>query len=254
MGDGKVAAGDGSGHQECAGFDAVGDDGVFRAVKPLHALNPDGGGAGAFDLRAHGEQQFGEVHDFGFARGIAENGFAACQRGGHHQVLGSGDGNPVEVDGAAAKTLGGDRLDVPVRLLDAGAKLFQAENVEVDGPGADGAAAGHGHTGPPAARHQRAQHQAGGTHGLHQLVGSLRADDVPGFQPHRSTLDVGAGADIHQQALHGADIAHARDPVQGYGLFGQQRGRQRGQRGILRTAGFDTAVEGGAALNDELIH
>ena len=53
----------------------------------------------------------------------------------------------------APQSIRRDRLDVAVRLMNARAQLFQPENVQIDGPRADGAAARQRN---PRARPQRA--------------------------------------------------------------------------------------------------
>ena len=78
----------------------------------------------------------------------------------------------------AAQAVGRHGFDVAVRLMDRRAQLFQAEDVQVDGPRADGAAARQRNARAAAARHQRPQHQAGRAHGLDQLVRRFRADDA----------------------------------------------------------------------------
>ena len=83
VGDGEVAAGDGACDEEGAGLDAVGIDAVMRAVEAGDALYADGGGSGAFDLCAHGNEEGGEVADFGFARAVFHQGFAFGEDGGH---------------------------------------------------------------------------------------------------------------------------------------------------------------------------
>ncbi len=94
----EVAAGDGSGDEEGAGLDAVGVDLVAGAVEFGDALHADGGGAGAFDLCAHGDEEGGEVGDLGLAGTVLEEGFAFGEGGGHEEVFGAGDGDLVEDD------------------------------------------------------------------------------------------------------------------------------------------------------------
>src|SRR5690606_30162284 len=59
------AAGDRASHQEGAGFNPVGHHRVTGAVQALDALDGDGIGAVALDLRAHGDQALGQIHHFG---------------------------------------------------------------------------------------------------------------------------------------------------------------------------------------------
>jgi len=66
----EVAAGDGSGDEEGAGFDAVGIDAMARAVEFGDALDADGAGAGAFDFCSHGGEEGGEVCDLGLAGAV----------------------------------------------------------------------------------------------------------------------------------------------------------------------------------------
>ena len=128
------------------------------------------------------------------------------------------------------------------------------EDVQVDGPRADGAAAGQGDPGAAGARHQRAQHQARSAHGLDQFVGRFGAQDALRPETNGLALHVHGGSDIHQQALHGADVAHAGHAMQGDGFIGQQRRRQRGQRRVLRAVGRNLAAKRGSARNYEFIH
>src|SRR5262249_55630310 len=210
-------------------------DGVLGAAEPLDALNPDGGRARAFDLRAHFDKQLGEVGDLRLAGGVAQDGLAAGQHGGHHEVLGAGDGDAVEVHRAAAESAGRLGFDIAVLLVDGGAELFEAEDVQVDRAGADGATAGEGDAGAAAARDEGPQDETRRAHRLYELVGRFGADDLPGVQPHRLAGYVAGGADVDEEALHRADIADAGDAMQRDRILGEQRGGKSWQRGVLRS-------------------
>ena len=90
--------------------------------------------------------------------------------GGHHEVLGAGDGHRLQHQPRALQAPGA-RLDVAVLDVDVGAHGLQARHMDVDRARADGAAAGQRHIGRAEARHQRPEHQDRGAHGLDQLVG-----------------------------------------------------------------------------------
>jgi hypothetical protein len=209
----EVAAGDGAGDEEGAGLDAVGVDAVARAVEFGDALDADGGGAGAFDLRAHGDEQGGEVGDFGLAGAVFEEGFAVGEDGGHQQVFGAGDGDLVEDDVRAFEAVGAG-FEVAVVLGDGRAHGFEALDVQVDGAAADGAAAGHGDAGDAGAGDERAEDERAGAHGLDDLVlgdgvgedGALDAGAVLGAAV--AELDLGA---------HGGRAACARSRCRGPG-------------------------------------
>ena len=109
-------------------------------LQALDALDDDRVGAGAADLRAHGDQEIGEIDHFGLARRVLEHGLALGQRGGHHEILGAGDGDGLEHQPRALQALGA-RLDVAVLDVNVGAHGLQARDVDIDRARADRAAA-----------------------------------------------------------------------------------------------------------------
>ena len=113
VGEQEFAAGDGSRDEECAGFDAVGNDGVRRAVKSFDALDADRGRARAFDFRAHFDEQLGEIGDFRLERAVFKNGFALGEHRRRQNIFGAGDGDFGEAKRGAAQALGA-RFDVAV--------------------------------------------------------------------------------------------------------------------------------------------
>ena len=250
----EIAARDGACDEEGAGLDTVGDDGVFGGVEAGYAADSNGGSAGAFDLRAHFGQKIREISNFGLSGGVLEPGLAVRQHRGHHEVLGAGNADPVEVAARAVQSGGGFGLDVAVLLANACAQLLEPTQVQVDGARADGAAAGQGNPGTAGAGQQRPQHQAGGAHGLHQLVGSLGRQDGPRLDRQHAGLQLQMGPDAAQQLPHGDDVAHRGDSVQGHRFLGQQAGGQGRQRRVLRATGRDLPAQRNAAPDDESIH
>ena len=77
-------------------LDTIRNDAMARALKFRDALDPDGGGSCAFDLRAHFVEQVRQVGHFWLASAIPHDGFALCQCGGHQQVFGPGYGNSLK--------------------------------------------------------------------------------------------------------------------------------------------------------------
>ena len=99
----QVATGDGAGDEEGAGLDAVGVDAVTRSVELGNALDLDGGGACALDLRSHGVEQRGEIGNLRLACTVLEEQtLAVRERRGHQQVFGSCDSDLVEDDMCSA--------------------------------------------------------------------------------------------------------------------------------------------------------
>src|SRR6478752_4415920 len=173
----EVATGKDGGNHESPGFNAIRNDPMARAVELLNAMNANCMGAGSFDFRAHLGEQRGQVNDLRLARAVFHDGFTLGQGCGHHEVFSSGDGDPVKNNVAAAQAAGAG-FNVAMLLLDGGAQAFQAFDMEIDRPGANGAAAGLGDTGASAARKQRSQDQRGSAHGLYQFISSFRVDQV----------------------------------------------------------------------------
>jgi len=67
-------------------------------------------------------------------------------------------------------------------------------------------------------------------------------------------VDFNVRPNIDQEALHGPDIAHARNAAQHHRFIGQQRCGESGQGGVLGAAGGDCSVQRHAAFYDEFIH
>jgi len=253
----EIATGDGSCDEEGSSFDAVGVDAVTCAVKFGHALDADGGCAGAFDFGTHCDEQGGEVGDLGLPGAVFEDGLAFGQGGGHQEVFGAGDGDLVEDDVRAFEAVGSG-FEVAVVLCDGGTHGFEAADVEVDGAATDGAASGHGDAGDAGAGDERPEDERAGAHGLHDLVlgDGIREDGA---------LDVGAvlgaavaefdlGAHAGEELTLGFDVLDLRDVFEDDLVFGQDGGGHARKSGVLGSGDFDGAEKGVAAAYYELIH
>jgi hypothetical protein len=146
-------------------------------------------------------------------------------------------------------------MDVALLDRDLGAERLEPADVQVDRARADRAAAGQRHQGLAEARHQRAQDQDRGAHGLDQVVGR----DVA---PRRPRIDQDAHALVHhqlhahlaQQFHRGGDVVQVRHVADLDRLVGQQRGGQDRQHGILGAGDPDLAIERLAAADHDLGH
>src|SRR5690606_23669321 len=156
-----------------------GHDRVGSTVQALDAVDGDGIGAVTLDLRAHGDQAFRQVHHFRLARGVLDHGLAAGQGGRHEDILGTGHTHGIEevvrATQAAFRRAG---LDIAAFHGDLGAHGLETADVQIHRPRADGAAAGQGHFGVAEMRDHGSQHQNGGAHGFHQLVGRDQGGDA----------------------------------------------------------------------------
>ena len=101
-----VAAGRRHGAQEGAGLDAVGHDAVRGAVQALDALDADAARCrGPRSCAPMAISSSARSATSGSLRGVLEHRLALGQRGGHHQVLGAGDGDHVGGDARALQPL-----------------------------------------------------------------------------------------------------------------------------------------------------
>jgi hypothetical protein len=122
-------------------LDAVGDDCVLGPVQVIDTVNADDRSAGP-SIRAPILLSRTARSVTSGSRGILQDGIPAGHHGGHHEILGAGDGDDaVETHHGAAQALRSFRFDVAVLLANARAEMFKPGHVEVDWARADGASA-----------------------------------------------------------------------------------------------------------------
>ena len=236
------------------GLNLVGNDAVGAAVELLHAPDADGIGARALDVGTHGVQEVGQVHDVRLLGGIFDGGGALGQGRSHHDVHGSAHADHVQIHGSAGQAAALGHGLAQVALGDLRAHGPEALDVLVDGPDAEIAAAGHGHSSLAEAAQQRAQQVIAGPDPAHQLEGRLGGVHMAAVDLHRvSVQHPDAGPQLLQngeQQRHVADLGdvfNAADPVH------QQGGGDDGNGGIFCAADGDLAHQRTAAMNDILI-
>ena len=98
--------------------------------------------------------------------------------------------------------------------FDLGAEGAQAGEVLIDGPHADGAAAGQGHPSVAAAGQQRAEDEGAGAHRLDQLIRCFVVDGgrIENRPVNAQTLFDGrvGEPEMGEQPDHGADVLNRR--------------------------------------------
>ena len=173
---------------------------------------------------------------------LSEDGLALGQGGGHDQVLGPRHRLFLELDRRAGELVGRG-LDVAVLEVDGRAELLEPVDVKVDGPRADGTAAGQGDDGLPVAGQERAQDEDGGPHRPDQLVGRFVRGDAPDVDVEGVPLDLVFGPELFHQGQDGEDVLDQGDVRQVEVLAGEQAGRDRREDGVLRAADPDLSLE-----------
>ena len=250
---GDVAAGNGGRDEMGAGFDTVRQGSVARRFEGAYAFDGEGGGADAADFRSHGVQAVGEVADFGLAGGVAEDGGAFGECGGHEQVFGARDGHHVHEEAAAAQFAAG--FDVAFVDVDMGTEGLHAFDVLIHGAGTDGTTAGQGDASLSETGKQRSQHENAGAHGFDELVRRFGVGDVAGI--HRDLVVAGEGGfGTHgvQDFDEGVHVAQARHVINDGFASDEQGGSENGQDGVLGAANGDFAVQRFAAAYFQLFH
>ena len=138
--------------------------------------------ADAVDLRAHLDQQPGEVLDMRLAGRVRDRGRALGQRRGHQRVLGRHHRGLVHEDPAWPKAVA-RRLDLdPALAVDQGAHVAEGVEMRVEAPPADEVAARRRHPRLAEARQQRAGEQERGADPCRQLLVHLDVRDGVGLQ------------------------------------------------------------------------
>src|SRR5262249_16331554 len=147
-----------SGNQESACFDAIWNDLMCRPLQFRNALDDYGRCTCSFDLGTHTVEHSGEVNDFRFPSSVTEHSPALSESGGHHQVLGSCDGNFVECDFGAMQMFG-RCFNVPMAGLDRRTEFLESSDMQIDRTSANRAATGKGHPSTPCSCEKRPERE-----------------------------------------------------------------------------------------------
>jgi hypothetical protein len=223
--------GGGGGGQQGGGHDAVPHDGVFPAGQGPPALHSDGGATRPPHTGSQAVEEALEITDLRLPGRVGDGGDAGGPHSAQYGVLrgphaGQGQlnlpspGPPLTVDAPVLAHLAPQGPD--------------GAEVQVDGPGAQLAAAGIGEVGLPHPGQQRPQEDDGRAHGPHLLFG----DGAPGH-PGRVHKD-GLPLLLHpaaQAAQYAQRRRHVGEPgtvAEGHRLPGQQAGREYGQHAVFR--------------------
>ena len=181
-----------------ARFDAVGDDGKGRDLdpSPVGAVDGQFRAADAVDGDAAAFEHFAQLHDFRFARGVGDDGFASGHSRRHDDVRRPRDRDLVEKDVRPFQPLGRFGPDVPGVDGDLRPHLFERFEVQVDRALADGAAAGQGDLAVAEARQQRPQNQDGSPHRLDDVVGCRGLGQAAGVDGDTVAVEFERGAEV----------------------------------------------------------
>jgi hypothetical protein len=142
-------------------------------TKRFNAFDLDDARTLAADFCAHLDEHGAEVDDLRFAGRAFDAGDARCERGGHHDIGGTENRAAhwaAHKDRIAAGA-GGVDLDEAGVDRDDTAEGLEAFQMEVDGAGADDAAAGDGHLGLAEATDERAQQANRRAHLADEVIG-----------------------------------------------------------------------------------
>ena len=243
----------GRGRHEGTRLNAVGDHGVFRAVKRIAAVNHNGRRAVTLNLRAHRAQAVREIHHFRLTRGVFNHRAAFGEDCRHHDVFGSGDRHHIGHD---LRPLQPAALQIheSVINLHVGSHLEERLNVLIDRTGADRAAAGERHPGRAEPRGERAEHENRCPHGFHELIRGDGARHIRSAQPDGFPVLMAGDAHAFEQAQHRLHIREMRHVMQHQLVRRQKACGQDGEYCVFGSGDPDRSGEAIAADNPELFH
>ena len=219
----------------------------------VHPVDFDDIGASPPDVRPHGVEEVGHIHNMGLLGHILQDGEAFGPHRRQHNVDGSPHGDHVEVDMDPPQLLR-PGVNHPFVDVHRSAHGLKALNVLVDGAHPKVAAPRHKDAGLPAAAQQGADEVIAGPHVLRQVVGDGVAHQMGGVYlhrllPHHPHLGPHLGEDAQQQG-HVADIGDVVDDAL---APRQHRGGDDGHRRVFGPADLHCAVEGISSSHYELI-
>ncbi|QTK79652.1 SDR family oxidoreductase [Agrobacterium tumefaciens] len=252
-------------HGVGARFDAVWQNTVARAGKRGDTFDGDGGGAGAFDLRAHRDEAVGEIDDLGLAGGVVDDGGAAGKACRHQHHMRCANGNLREgKDGTDQATLGRGGVDITAIDLHRRAERLQSLDEQIHRSRADGAAAGQRNAGAAFARQQRADDPEACAHLGDQLIGSCRIDNGAAGEMYGAGIGfalafaAAVNRDIDAVITENADellhVRQMRDVFERQRIACQKRCDHQRQGRVLGAGDGNDAVERIATRNSDAIH
>ena len=245
-----AAAGDGRRCQQRSGDDAVGHRGELYAVKLLHALDDDGGAAGAPHATAHAVDEALQIDDLRFPRSVMDNRHTRQTGRRHHDVFRRPHAGVVEMH-LARMHMAAVAADDAALLMNPDAQRPQAGKMQIDRAQADLAAAGICNRRLTEARENRTKHEYRRTDLLGQLIGHFVPVHVRAGYADALAFPPDAAAQHLKNVQHPVHIGDLRHAMKGYRLLRQHTGRQNRQRSVLRAVCPDAALQPSSALDDE---
>ena len=253
--DEHVSSGCSHGGHIGARLNLVGDDGVGAALQPVYPPDLDDVGAGPPDVRPHGVQKVGQIHDMGLLGGVFNDGPALGQGGGQHDVHGGPYRHDIQINlpPGQAGAVGHPGVDQAVADLHLSAHGHKALDMLVYGPSAQVAAAGQGDLRPAEPAEQRAHQIVAGANLPGQLIGDLTVADMRAVHLQGGAVDhAHIGAQLAKDLKDQRDVADLRNVFDAADAIHQQSGGNDGHRGVFRSADVDGSVEGISPVNQIL--
>ena len=154
----------------------------------------------------------------------------------------------------AVQTVGRGRMQKAVLDLKLDAQRLEADQVHVNGAGADLAAARHGDARLAETPDQGAEHRDAGAHLGDELVGRLPLVHRGGVDDERAAVcavPLDDGAEAAHDLLHHGDVGDVRNVMDDGAAVSQKRGGHELERGVLRARHLHFAGERAGPLYDD---
>ena len=211
MGDTAFTATCGNCDQVGSGLDPIGNDPAIGWLEFINAGDGQAIGIPAINFCAHAVEHIDQIADFRFPGGVLDNRHPLGKHRRHHQVFGASDGRNVKVDDISLHPAGDLSINIAALETAGNPQTLQTGDMKINWPGTNGAASRQRHLGLTQAGEQRPKNQDGSPHRLHQIIGSLRIDQITAINGDDILLAMVANPEVFHKLQEGSRITQIRN-------------------------------------------
>ena len=228
-----VSAGGGCRRQICSRRDAVPQNAVAAAMERLlRAFDDHGGGACAVNAGPQLLQKGLQVHDLRFPGSVGNGGDALGTDGGQHGVFRGPHAGDAQNDLGPGEA-GGGAVQAAALLPDTGTQGPQGGQVQVDGPGTDGAAAGVRQLRLTAAGQNGSQKHHRRAHAAHKPVRYVPAGQGGGIHLQVRAVPANGAAQVPQDVNGRVHVLQMGTALQNADVPAENTRCQNGQHAVF---------------------
>ena len=216
----------------------------------LCAFHHHGGGACAPDIGSQLPQEGLQVHDLRLPGGVGDGGGAGGPYGGQHGVFRGPHAGKAQDDLRAGQTRSG-AVQAAALLPDAGSQGPQGGQMQVDGPGSDGAAAGIRQLRLAAPGQDGPQKHHGRAHAAHEPVRNVPAGQGGGVYLQVRPHPANGAAQVAQNGHGRVHVLQPRTALQNADVPAENTRCQNGQYTVFGTLYRQVAAQAASPFNNQ---